>query len=160
MLACGYELNHVHFIEIAVKKKHVDIVSSDCSLYAKGSLTCSNQEWYHGELTRVEAEQALAASDCDCFLIRESEGGLVLSLTHHGQVHHVAVKYGPGWYELEGGSAQDRFTELGDLVSYYHGNTISESLQVTLGQSCQRTDTHVSLGELYYPPLSQIIAHM
>ena len=122
-------------------------ISSECSLYAKGSLPCSNQEWYHGELTRVEAELALAASDCDCFLIRESEGGLVLSFTHHGQVHHVAIKYGPGWYELEGGSAQDRFPELVDLVSYYHGNTISESLQVTLGQSCQRTNTHVSTGE-------------
>ena len=124
-------------------------ISSECRLYDRGSLSCSNQEWFHGELTRVEAEQALAASGCDCFLIRESEGGLVLSLTHHGQVHHVAVKYGPGWYELEGDSAQDRFTELVDLVSYYHGNTISESLQATLGQSCQRTDTHVSTGELY-----------
>ena len=115
------------------------------NIYTKGSLACSDKEWYHGELTRVEAEQALAASDqalaasdCDCFLIRESEGGLVLSLTHHGQVHHVAIKYGPGWYELEGGSAQDRFTELVDLVSYYLANTISESLQATLGRNCQR----------------------
>ena len=124
------------------------------TVYSKG--ICSNKEWYHGELARVEAEQALAAYYCDCFLIRENEGGLVLSLTHHGQVHHVAIKYGPGWYELEGGSAQDRFTELDDLVSYYHRNAISESLQAKLGQSCQRTDTHVSLGELYYPPLSQI----
>ena len=126
------------------------------NIYTKGSLPCSNQEWFHGELNRVEAEQALAASDCDCFLIRESEGGLVLSLTHHGQVHHVAIKYGPGWYELEGGSAQHRFTELEYLVSYYHGNTISESLQATLGQSCQRTNTHVSTGNwlaLYHAQL-------
>ena len=140
-----------------MEKSNHGIVNAIYTVYSKG--TCSNKEWYHGELTRVEAEQALAASDCDCFLIRECEGGLVLSLTHHGKVHHVAVKYGPSWYELEGGSAQDRFTKLGDLVSYYHANTISESLQAKLGQSCQKTDTHVSLGELYYPPLSQV-AHM
>ena len=125
-------------------------ISSECSLYDKGSLFCSNQEWFHGELTRVEAEQALSSSNCDCFLIRESEGGLVLSLTHHGKVHHVAIKYGPGWYELEGDSAQRRFTELDDLVLYYHASTISENLQATLGKSCQRTNTHVSTGELPY----------
>ena len=145
----SYNLYHTFFAHtfyIISDAEDKAIVSPDYSLYARGSLSCSNQEWFHGELTRVEAEQALAASDCDCFLIRESEGGLVLSLTHHGQVHHVAVKYGPGWYKLEGGSAQLRFTELKYLVSYYHGNTISESLQATLGQSCQRTNTHVSTG--------------
>ena len=73
-----------------------------------------------------------------------------MSFIHHGQVYHVAIKYGPGWYELEGGSAKHRFTELDDLVSYYHVNKISESLQVSLGQSCQRTNTRapVCTGEL------------
>ena len=108
--------------------------------YSRGSLLkSSDEDWYHGELTRVEAEQALAASDCDCFLIRESEGGLVLSLTHHGKVHHVAIKYGPGWYELEGGSAQDRFAELDDLVSYYHRKPIRGDLKITLGLACEMT---------------------
>ena len=110
--------------------------------YARGSvLSTSDEDWYHGKLTRVEAEQALAASDCDCFLIRESEGGLVLSLTHHRQVHHVAIKYGPDWYELEGGSAQDRFTELDDLVSYYHRKPIRGDLKITLGLAYEKIDT-------------------
>ena len=124
------------------QQQHDIVSSSICSRYSRASVSCY-QEWFHGKLTRVEAEQALAASDCDCFLLRESEGGLVLSLIHRGQVHHVALKYGLGWYELEGGSAQHKFTELVDLVSYYHENTISESLQITLGQSC-----HAYTGEL------------
>ena len=112
------------------------------NLYSRGSLlNNSDEDWYRGELTRDEAEQALAASDCDCFLIRESEGGLVLSLTHHGQVHHVAIKYGPDWYELEGGSAQDRFTELDDLVSYYHRKHIRGDLKITLGLACGKIAT-------------------
>ena len=117
--------------------QNIAIVNSGCSLYDKGSLSCSNQEWYHGELTRVEAEQALADSGCDCFLIREDEGGLVLSLTYHGQVNHVAIKYGPGWYGLEGDSVQHRFTELDDLVSYYCS---SNNIRFTL-ESCQKINT-------------------
>ena len=64
-----------------------------------------------------------------------------MSLTHHGQVHHVAIKYGPGWYELEGGSAQHRFTELDDLVSYYHRKPIRGDLKITLGLACEMTST-------------------
>ena len=110
-------------------------------VYAKGSLLGSDQDWYHGQLSRVEAEQALTASGCNCFLIRESQGALVLSLIHHGQVHHVNIKYGPGWYELEGGSAQYSFTELEELVSHYSSEHISEGLKLTLGVACQRNNT-------------------
>ena len=131
--------------------------AGDYNIYAKGSLPCSNQEWYHGKLTRVKAEQALAASDCDCFLIRESEGGLVLSLTHHGQVHHVAVKYGPGWYELEGGSAQHRFAELDDLVSFYHRNAITRNLKITLGLSCPRIKPSQSVSAGMFVPYASIL---
>ena len=110
--------------------------------YSRGLLlNNSDEDWYHGELTRDEAEQALTVYGGDCFLIRESEGGLVLSLTHHGQVHHVAIKYGPGWYELEGGSAQHRFTELDDLVSYYHRKPIRGDLKITLGLACGKIAT-------------------
>ena len=106
------------------------------SIYAKGSLLGSDKDWYHGQLTRVEAEQALTASGCDCFLIREDGRALVLSLIHHGQVHHVNIKYGPGWYELESGSAQYSFTELDELVSHYSSEPISEHLKLTLGVAC------------------------
>ena len=85
-------------------------------VYAKGFLFGCDDAWYHGDLTRVEAEQALGASGCDCFLIRQSRAALVLSLIHHGQVHHVNIKRGPGWYELESGlSAQYSFPELEEL---------------------------------------------
>ena len=99
----------------------------------------SDKEWYHGELIRDEAEQALKASGCDCFLIRHSQGVLVLSLTHDGEFHHITINYGPGWYELEHGSAQYSFTELEDLVTYYRGYPISPDLAFTLGQASEKT---------------------
>ena len=113
-------------------------------VYAKGSLLDSDKDWYHGQLTRVEAEQALTASGCECFLIREDGRALVLSLIHHRQVHHVNIRNGPGWYELESGSAQYSFTELDELVSHYSKQPINDHLKVTLevaykGCSRQRT---------------------
>ena len=114
------------------------------TLYAKGSLFGCDEAWYHGDLTRVEAEQALRASGCDCFLIRQSRAALVLSLIHHGQVHHLNIKHGPGWYELESDSpAIYSFPELEVLVSYYSSEpiVISKDLKPTLRVACERTET-------------------
>ena len=107
-------------------------------VYDKGCLVGSDKEWYHGELTRDQAEQALQTSGCDCFLIRHCQGVLVLSLIHDGGFHHITIVYGPGWYELENGSAQYSFTELEDLVTYYWGYHISPDLAFTLGCACEK----------------------
>ena len=139
------ELLQVKLGEICVKSNTAgekQFLSNKIStVYAKGSLLGSDKDWYHGQLTRVEAEQALTASGCDCFLIREDGRALVLSLIHHGQVHHVNIKYGPGWYELESGSAQYSFTELDELVSLYSCEPISEHLKLTLGVPCEKIST-------------------
>ena len=111
------------------------------SVYAKGSLLGSDKDWYHGQLARNEAEEALKALGCDCFLIREDGRALVLSLIHHGQVHHIKIKYGLGWYELESGSAQYSFTELDELVSHYSSEPISAKFSFTLGAVCETTGT-------------------
>ena len=111
---------------------------------AKGSLFGCNEAWYHGDLTRVEAEQALGASGCDCFLIRQSRAALVLSLIHHGQVHHVNIKRGPDCYELESGSSAEHssFPELKELVSHYSSEpiAINKDLKLTLGVACEKTN--------------------
>ena len=108
-------------------------------VYAKGALLGSDKDWYHGELNTVQAQHALSVSGGDCFLVRVSQGDLILSLIHHGQLHHINIKYGPGWYELESGSAQRSFTELEELVSHYSENPIIiDDLNVILGAACIR----------------------
>ena len=106
--------------------------------YVKGSPLDWDKDWYHGELGRVEAEQALTASGCDCFLVRVSEGALVLSLIHHGQLHHINIKYSPGCYELKSGSEEYNFTGLKALVSHYRINAIG-GIGVSLGAACEKT---------------------
>ena len=75
--------------------------------YTKASPVDSDKDWYHGELTRVQAEKALRKSkDSNCFLIRESKvkakRSLILCLINHGEIYHITIEYGPGWYRLEG----------------------------------------------------------
>ena len=108
-------------------------------VYDKAVLACSNKDWFHGELTTVQANHVLTVSQRDCFLVRVDRGALVLSLCHRGQLHHIKIKYGPGWYELESGSAQYSFTELEELVSHYSETVISDDLKFTLGAACEKT---------------------
>ena len=123
------------------------LVSSEgtSSTYTSRFLVLSDKEWYHGELTRDEAEQALKASGCDCFLVRHCQGVLVLSLIHDGGFHHITINYGPGLYELENGSARYIFTELGELVTHYQSYPISPDFAFTLGQASEKTTGNQSL---------------
>ena len=116
----------------------MEIGVTGSTTYTKGCPVGSDKEWYHGELTRDDAEQALKASGSDCFLIRHCQEVLVLSIVHNGEFHHITVKYGPRWYELENGSAQYSFTELEDLVTYYWSYPISPNLAFTLGEACEK----------------------
>lgn len=113
----------------------------DVANYTTGCLWGFDNDWYHGELTGNKAELALRTSACDCFLVRHSQGDLVLSLKHHGEFHHISIKYGPGWYELENGSAHYSFTEVEDLITYYCTFTISADLEIVLGSACKNTNT-------------------
>ena len=87
----------------------------------------------------------LKASGCDCFLIGHCQGVLVLSLTHDGGFHHITINHGPGWYELENGSARYRFAELGELVTHYQSYHISPDFAFTLGQASEKTTGNWSL---------------
>ena len=113
----------------------------DSDGYSKGSLLSSSKEWFHGELPQAEAERALMTSECNCFLIRQENKSLILSLRHQNSVHHVNIQYGPGWYKLENGSAQDNFAELDHLLAYYRENALSKTLDTKLGAMCEKSLT-------------------
>lgn len=78
------------------------------------------------------------ATGNDSFLVCERKGSLFLSLQHEGQFHHIKIKYGPGWYELESGSANYSFLELDDLITHYSSEIISDYLNTTLGRVCTK----------------------
>lgn len=110
------------------------------SIYARGCIFSSDKDWYHGELTRDEAEQALTALGYDCFLVRESRGALVLSLVHHVQMCHIIIEYDQSGYRLLG-ALLEPFEELQDLITWYRTNPISDDPPIILGLSCMKIYT-------------------
>ena len=96
----------------------------------------SDKDWYHGELTRDEAEQALKASGHDCFLIRHCEGDLLLSLTHCRHIYHIKIEHGLGWFKLSGESRQ--FNKLQELVGHYRIHLISANFLAVLEHACEK----------------------
>ena len=108
--------------------------------YERGTSLVCNKAWYHGDLTRVEAEHALGTSDCDCFLVRESKGNLVLSLVRQSQICHIRIERFPGGYRLQGYRG-DAFRDLQDLVAYHSVTPISDDPRIVLGLTCPKTDT-------------------
>ena len=115
--------------------------------YAKGSQADSDKDWYHGELTKDQAEEALrGGGSSNCFLVRESNGSLVLSLRHH-DIKHIKIERGPGWYQLEHHiqSPEKRFSDLNELVSHYCINGIEST---SLGIACKKISHHAGMSSL------------
>ena len=87
--------------------------------------------------SRAEAEQALAASGHESFLVRVSKGALVLSTTQDGVSYHIKITHSPSGYRLQGMSRED-FGELEGLVDCYRSNPITDNPRITLGKACKK----------------------
>ena len=111
-------------------------VKSNSHTNTRDFLVGSDKEWYHGELTRDEAEQALKASGCDCFLICHCQGDYFLSFTYRGHIYHMKIEHGLGWFKLSGESK--RFNKLQELVGHYNSHLIREDLLFVLETACEK----------------------
>ena len=89
----------------------------DASGNTSAALPDLEEDWYHREMSREEAEQALKESNYDCLLIRQSQGVYVFSHIQDGATHHCEIKFGPGWYKLKG--SLHIFSNLQELGSHY-----------------------------------------
>ncbi len=93
--------------------------------------------WYHGELARELAEKLLRGSKCNCFLVRESRGLLVLSLIENRRVYHFKIEHNLGWYKLQG-SVTHSFNELNELIFYYSIHSLHPDSKITLSVACKK----------------------
>lgn len=82
--------------------------------------------WFHGLISRVEAEDYLFDQDNGAFLIRISErvNGYALSFKHKQRIRHYKLGFSRnGGYEITGND--EDFGSLGDLVVYFHSHAIT-----------------------------------
>ena len=94
--------------------------------YQLGSKTANTIPWYHGRISRANAEQLLSSTPHDCFLIRESEaepGALSISLKHEGKLKHFLIRRHGGQYEVAG--TGHCFPSLPSLVAHYSEHPLS-----------------------------------
>ena len=120
--------------------------------YHLGSKRAIPVPWYHGRISRADAEKSLSSTPHDCFLIRESEaerGALSISLKHEGQPRHFLIRRHAGQYEVVG--TGDHFPSIFSLVTHHSEHPLSIGGE-KLTRACHRTPDTFTLplqGTLY-----------
>ena len=97
-------------------------------LIPKNYIQMKDHQWYHGRITRANAEEKLSKQPQDgAFLIRESEstpGDFSLSVKFGGHVQHFKVlRDGAGKYFLW----VIKFNSLNQLVDYHRTSSVSRT---------------------------------
>lgn len=84
--------------------------------------TALNFSWFHGSITRDEAEHLLQPREDGLFLVRESTnfpGDYTLCVCFQGKVEHYRVKYLENKLTIDD---EEYFENLGQLVAVSYGH--------------------------------------
>lgn len=92
-------------------------------------------DWYHGNISKEQAEVILVKGSGNVFLVRKQSSNLVLSKSIRGWISHDLIKRGPEGYHLEGRQA---FRSVSDLVRYYQQRPLNEKDGQVLGEAADK----------------------
>ncbi|XP_078009216.1 tyrosine-protein kinase Fer isoform X6 [Phascolarctos cinereus] len=91
--------------------------SSFCDVISASDKPLVEQDWYHGAIPRIEAQELLKQQGD--FLVRESHGKpgeYVLSVFSDGQRRHFIIQFADNLYRFEGTG----FTNIPQLIDYHY----------------------------------------
>ncbi|XP_072515433.1 SH2 domain-containing protein 4B isoform X2 [Salminus brasiliensis] len=105
--------------------------------------------WFHGIISREEAEDLLSTGSAGSFLVRVSERifGYVLSYRSQDEFKHFLIDATDGCYMLLGD--QIRFTSLGELVEYHEGESLTPSGGERLLKACGQKPGRLDYADLF-----------
>jgi len=107
--------------------------------------------WFHGIISRKEAEKLLMTKEPGAFLVRVSESRFGYSLSHYvnegGRIKHYMIDVLPdGQYQVVGN--KKLFGTLNELVSFHQRHKIVASDPVCLIEPCGQLAGHDDLEEI------------
>ncbi|XP_062870211.1 SH2 domain-containing protein 4A [Trichomycterus rosablanca] len=105
--------------------------------------------WFHGIISRQEAEDLLSESSMGSFLVRVSEKifGYVLSYRGPDEFKHLLIDATDNCYMLLGD--QIKFTSLGELVEYHKEEPLTPSGGELLAHPCGQKPGTVDYADLF-----------
>lgn len=105
--------------------------------------------WFHGIISREDAEKLMSENKPGHFLVRVSERilGYVLSYRCKDAFKHFLIDATDGGYMLLGD--QIRFSSLSELVDYHEGEPITMSGEERLLYPCEQQTGSVDYAELF-----------
>ena len=94
--------------------------------------------WFYESISKAEAEVILSEEKKNCFLVRSTEDGLVLSFKISGWSYHEDIRYTPeGFCYLR--RKYSWFKSIVDMIAHYQKNPVDfVSPTQTLAYSCDR----------------------
>jgi len=108
------------------------------------------EEWFHGIITRKEAETLLQTTAAGTFLVRVAESRFGYSLSHcveaGGRIKHYMIDQTPDGQYLVVGNRK-LFPSLNELVGYHYEHKIVASDPVALVASCGQKGEHNDTAE-------------
>lgn len=109
------------------------------------------ESWFHGIITRVEAEKLLLTKQPGAFLVRVSESRFGYSLSHYvqdgGRIKHYMIDVlSDGQYQVVGN--QKLFSSLNELVAFHQRHRIVATDPVCLIEPCGQVAGHDDLEEI------------
>lgn len=120
---------------------HVGMIPYNYVKEKKRAVKLHAMPWFHGKISRQDAEQLLDRNDDGLFLVRESvnyQGDYSLSVCHGGKVEHYRVRY----TEDNKLTVDDEtfFENLTKLVEHYEGD--SDGLCTRLAKPLKKKGGH------------------
>ena len=108
------------------------------------------EEWFHGIITRIEANDLLQTQEVGSFLVRVAESRFGYSLSHFvakGKVKHYMIDQNPdGQYIVVGN--KKLFDSLNELVGWHRTHKVVASDPCALEHACGQVDGHNDLETL------------
>ena len=106
------------------------------TIYIPADIELQGQAWYHSWISQQTTEERLKMVPYHCFLIRENEITLSLSMKHQGGISHFLIDKDSDGYEIIG--TDRKFDTLLQLVDFFIGNSVTGDLHNRLSSPCPR----------------------